>query len=780
VTYSVSGSRSLVTLRPSGDRFQLYRNHLVLSTGLDGFVRGGEQGLFAHEARVLSEFRYLINNEEPRPAGVSPVSATESLGYYVARPPGRPAGPPDRGSGLLLDDTQQTLELVVHRTIQPPLGLIDVPAGAAPAETGRAIEIDGLDETVTLTNYSDQPTSFSLVLIVEADFAGLPELRNGSLNLGHVNRSWDTATRRLTLDWHARHAFDHGVEQGSAADWRAMTIDVQHADGSVEAPPGALAFPVALRPGARWTARLRITPFIQTVAALPLDGREPARRERRFEFPGDYNRAAIASEVLHRAQADLEDLRLADLDRGPHAWTIAAGVPIYVALFGRDTLTASWQGAMLTPDMMRGSLQVLADLQGRTTNDWRDETPGRLLHEAHTGPLEVLNVNPRARYYGSVTTSGFFPLVLAQYWHWTADDEFVRSLLPQACAALRWFDEFGDLDGDGFVEYLTRSRHGVKHQGWKDSEDAIVYPDGTPAEPPIATCEEQAFVYVAKVHFAEMLWRLGERRAARRLVRDARRLRRRFNEAFWLPDQQYFAMALDARKHPVASIASNPGHCLAAGIIRREYARATADRLLQPDLFSGWGIRTLSSRHPAYNPFSYHRGSVWPVEQGSIALGFMRYGLHAHLNRLAAAVFDAASLFEHGRLPELFGGQPRDDTRAFPALYPQANSPQAWSASTVVLTLQALLGLYPYAPSKLLFVDPHLPAWLPDLVVRDLRVGDAAVTLRFKRTRTGVTGYRILKKTGEVHVVRQASPWSLTETFRHRARDLVASVLPVH
>ena len=776
MTDAVAHSRSLVSLRPSGDRFHLYRNHLVLSTGLDGFVRGGEQGLFAHEARVLSELRYLVNGEEPRPVGVSPVSATESLAYYIALPPGRGAGPPDRGSGLVIEDTQQTLELTVRRTLEPPRGAIAIPSGA----TARAIAIDGFQKTLTVTNYSNHATAFTLLLRLDGDFAGLPELRNGSLNLGQITRAWDAAVRRLTFAWRARHAFRHGHEEGSAEDWRAVTLDVLTSDGPVEAPPEGLAFGITLRPGEAWKARLRVTPFVQSLGALTPDGHEPPRRHHRFEFPGDYYRTAIASDVLHRAQMDLEDLRLSDLDRGPHAWTMAAGIPLYVALFGRDTLTASWQGAMVTPDMMRGSLQVLAELQGRSTNDWRDETPGRLLHEGPTGPLEILNVNPRARYYGSVTTSGFFPLVLAQYWHWTADERFVRSLLPEAFAALRWFDEFGDLDGDGFVEYLTRSTHGVKHQGWKDSEDAIVYPDGSLAEPPIATCEEQAFVYVAKFHFAEMLWRMGERREARRLFRDARRLRRQFNEAFWLPDQQYFAMALDARKRPVASIASNPGHCLASGIIRREYVQATADRLMQPDLFSGWGIRTLSSRHPAFNPYSYHRGSVWPVEQGSIALGLMRYGLHAHLERLAAGVFDAASLFEHARLPELFGGQPRDEAHAFPGLYPHANSPQAWSASTVVLMLQALLGLYPYAPSKLLFIDPHLPAWMPDLVVRDLRVGDARLTLRFERTRKGITTYRMLKKTGDVHIVRQASPWSLTATFGHRARDLVASALPVH
>jgi len=284
----------------------------------------------------------------------------------------------------------------------------------------------------------------------------------------------------------------------------------------------------------------------------------------RFEFPGDTTRTHAVSAILQRARQDLIDLRLDDLDGGPHAWTMAAGIPIYVALFGRDTLTAAWQAALLTPDMMRGSLQALARIQGRERNDWRDEAPGRLLHEAHTGPLETLNVNPRARYYGSVTTSGFFPLVLAELWNWTADEELVRELLPHALEALHWLDEEGDRDGDGFVEYLTHSSQGVLHQAWKDSPDAMVYPDGTAAEPPIATCEEQAFLYVAKLHLGTVLWRLGEGREARRLWREARRLRKRFNEAFWLPDLGFFAMALDARSGrslrsgPIRATASPP------------------------------------------------------------------------------------------------------------------------------------------------------------------------------------------------------------------------------
>lgn len=752
---------SLVALRPSGDRLHLHFNHTVLSTGLDGWIRGGEQGLFVHEARLISDYRILIGRKEPRPVGVSAIDARRSHGYHVCFPPDRPGGPVDEGSGLIVEDTQQTLELIVRRALG----------------TSADSRADILTEEFELTNYSSDRTAFDLTLRIHSDFLGLPEIRNGPLGLGRVRRSWNAPARALHFGWHASHTFDHRSEAGSATDERALTVTVIAADGPVRETPDGIAFSIALRPQERWTAQLRFTPSVRR--ELTIAGPRSGDRSigTRFEFPCDQTRTRRVSDILERAQRDLLDLRLEDLDDGPQAWTMAAGIPLYVALFGRDVLTTSWQAAMLTPDMMRGSLQVLARLQGREHNDWRDEAPGRLLHEAHTGPLETLNVNPRARYYGSVTTSGFFPLVLAEFWHWTADEACVRELLPHALDSLRWLDAEADIDGDGFYEYQTRSTLGVKHQAWKDSPDAIVYPDGTAAEPPIATCEEQAFVYVAKFHLAATLWRLGEWREARRLLREARRLKKRFNEAFWLPDQRFLAMALDAKKRPIASAGSNPGHCLASGIVGREHVRATVDRLFRNDLFSGWGIRTLSAEHPAYNPYSYHRGSVWPVEQGSFALGLMRYGLHTELERLARAVFDAAALFEYSRLPELFGGQPRDARHPFPALYPQANAPQAWSASTLFLIMQSLLGLYPYAPSKMLFLDPHLPEWLPEVTLRDLRVGAAVVTIQFRRAANGGTDYRVLDKHGRLHVVRQASPWSLTESLRHRVRDLVAGAL---
>src|SRR5205085_103778 len=264
---------------------------------------------------------------------------------------------------------------------------------------------------------------------------------------------------------------------------------------------------------------------------------------------------------------------------------------------------------------------------------WRDEQPGRMLHEAHTGPLSALGFDPRSRYYGSATTSGFYPVVLAELWHWTGDKDLVRPLIEPALKALRWKDEWADLNNDGFYEYQTRSTQGTKNQGWKDSGDAIVYSDGSQVEAPIATCEEQAYVYVAKLHMSELLWWMDMKDEGKRLHREAAELKKRFNDAFWVDRERFFAMGLDSKGQQITSVGSNPGHCIACGVVDDSLVAATAERLMANDMFTGWGVRTLSAKHPAFNPFSYHRGSVWPVEQGSFAIGFMRYGLHEHLEK---------------------------------------------------------------------------------------------------------------------------------------------------
>jgi glycogen debranching enzyme len=409
---------------------------------------------------------------------------------------------------------------------------------------------------------------------------------------------------------------------------------------------------------------------------------------------------------------------------------------------------------------------------------WRDEQPGKMLHEAHTGPLSHLRFNPRDRYYGALTTSAFYPVIVSELWHWTGNKELVAPLIEPALRALKWLDECANLLGDGFHYYRSRSVQGNRNQGWKDSGDAVVYEDGSQAEPPIATCEEQGFAYAAKLQFAEVLWWFDRKDEAKLLYHQSQEFKKRFNEAFWMPDRNFVAFGLDSRRRQITSIVSNPGHCIATGILASELVKKTADRLFEPDMFSGWGIRTLSSEHPAYNPYSYHRGSIWPVEHGAFAIGLMRYGLYDHLHRMTRALFEAAQLFEYYRLPEVFAGHQRDGDHPFPAIYPKANSPQAWSSSALFLMLQSILGIYPFAPLHTLFLDPHLPDWLPELTITNLRVGDAAVDLRFFRKTGGHSDYEVLDKRGHLHVVRQPSPWSQTAGMGERLKDMIESFLP--
>jgi glycogen debranching enzyme len=466
----------------------------------------------------------------------------------------------------------------------------------------------------------------------------------------------------------------------------------------------------------------------------------------------------VVEGAFERAADDLFALRNWALDVGPDAWVPNAGIPAYTGLFGRDVLTAGWQAAILGPEPLRGALARIAERQSRDDDPFRDAEPGKLIHESRRGPLSELGILPQAAYYGTQTTSAMFVVTLSEYWHWTGDLDALRQYRDVALGALDWAARYGDRDGDGFLEYEKRSPRGLKNHAWKDSDEAIRYPDGTLVPNPIATVEEQAYHAVALERMAEILFVLGDRDRARNFGERARRLARRIDEAFWCEEDGFYAMALDPDKRPVRSIGSNAGHVLACGIAPPGRARRVADRLLSPELFTGWGVRTLSAKHPSYNPYAYHLGTVWPVENATFALGFKRYGLDEHAERLASAQLDAAGHFRAFRLPELLGGHDRDRA-VTPTLYPRANSPQAWSASAAVQLVQALLGLYPFAPARLLaLIRPSLPAWLPELRLDHLRVGDAVVSLRFWRTPRGETKHETLAREGTLHVVSAPPP----------------------
>lgn len=752
----------LIRIRPRRGQNYISQNHSVLITGDDGQIREDrEEGLVVYQTRTLSRYRYFIDGKQPRPAGLSAVQENSWLGYYIAPAPGESS------------DTQRTIELRAARFIG-----------------------NGLHEEIDLTNYTQKTVELTLAIEVDADFVDQSEMGKGKDTAqGSITRAWQRKDDKweLYFDFHAEHAYDHQGERGVARVHRSLALQVEHSDSAASYQNGRISFQIELKPQAGWHACLNAIPGVEDRMLEPVHcchgfggiGAEfDYEREKfltedaaRFRSIGSGTLADSVIRTITRASRDLASLPLHDRTTGG-GLVLAAGLPKYVALFGRDCLSASWQASLLSTGMLRGALPVLASLQGTADNPWRDEQPGRIIHQASDELLSDLNYDPFSCYYGTLTASSVYPFALAALWQWTGDTDLVRKYLDAALKAIHWRDTLGDPDGDGFGEYQTRSTGGLKNQGWKDSGEAIVHADGSQVQAPIAPCEEQGFLYIAKIRMAELLWWIGDRDLAKKFFHQASELKKRFNDAFWMEKEGFFAMGLDGQKRQIRSIASNAGHLLETAIVDDSLARRTADRLMADDLFSGWGVRTLSSEHPAYNPFSYQRGSVWPVEQGLFSMGMLRFGFHHYVERLAGAQFELASLLDDQRLPELLGGQPRDALHPFPAMYPDANWPQAWSAASVFCHIYGLLGIFPYAPLKTLFVDPHLPEWLPEITTENVHVGAAVVAIRFFRSNDGSSDYRILDLKGDLHVIRQPSPWSLTATFRERFVDVLTSLTP--
>ncbi|MGH9536032.1 MAG: glycogen debranching N-terminal domain-containing protein [Terriglobales bacterium] len=743
------------------------QSRTVLIADRDGWLRDPRlHGLFIHETRVLSRYVWRVNGDLYT-VEASPVHQFSRLSYHIGRPrrvrpeysgAKRPARKPE-------DATEETLELKLCTLVS-----------------------DGLFQTAVLSNYTTQPQPVALEILYGADFAGQVEVQQGRRQQkGRLRQSVEVRAGEVQVQWRyhkSRHA--HGVR---AAIDRGLDLIFRGLPGQPRADGNQLTTQFQLAPGAAVTIEVEAVGYIDGIEFRPLYRGDDFNgggtdRDHRIEL---YQKSATMIEVPHPAQRTLERaldravqdliaLRMFDLDREPDAWVPAAGIPIYVATFGRDILSAAWMSALLSPAVLTGALHILRETQGKRNDPWRDEEPGKMLHEAHTGPISVLNYRPQGRYYGSFTTSPFYTINLSEFYHWTGDKAATEQFLPAAEAAMGWVERHGDLDGDGFYEYRTRSRQGVKNQAWKDSGDAIIYPDGQIVANPIGTCEQQGYVYEALLRLVELQWISGRRWEAGKTFRRAQELKKRFNAKFWMAEENFFAMAKDAKGRLVRSIGSNPGDALATGIIAPELAAATAERLMRPDLFSGWGVRTLSAEHRAYNPYSYHRGSVWPSENASICVGLRRYGMTEPMNRLAAGLLGVAAIFSQDRLPEVFSGHPKDAAHPFPAVYPKACSPQAWSAGALVILLQMILGVYPYAPMRLLFVEPALPDWLPQMTIRKLRVGDAVVSLRFWRDAQGRSQFEVLETQGRLRVIRQASPWSLYATPLSRAEELISSL----
>ncbi|HEY7838815.1 MAG TPA: glycogen debranching N-terminal domain-containing protein [Terriglobales bacterium] len=742
----------------------------VMVCDRNGMFTDPMDGLYIHETRMLSRYLWRVNG------GLYTVEASavrqhSLLVYAIARPKTLLPGYSGKlhGAAHARGAIEETIELRLGTVLS-----------------------DGFHQDADLTNYTIQPQTIQVTIEIGADFCGLDEvLGQHRQQKGKLTRHLEIAERETHLGWHYHAHHRH----------RGLTRQL---DRSVD-----LKF-AGLPPQTRWSRRgcrfqLTLAPGATAHLCIELSARVEDREL--HPEPGCYALEAIDARhvrfleasarlapppqplntlerAVERARHDLAALRMFDLDRGEiapppdslpraAAWVPAAGVPNYVATFGRDILTAAWQSALLAPDLMRGSLHLLRESQGRRDDAWRDEEPGKMLHEAHTGPLAVLDYKPQGRYYGSFNTSPFYIIVLSEFYHWTGDKAATLAYLGAARDALAWMDRYGHPGHKHFYAFRTRSSQGVKNQGWKDSGDAIIYPNGRIVPDPIAGCPIQGFAYEAKLRMAELLWIAGERAASARVLWQAHELKKRFNDVFWMDDARYFAMALDPRGKQVRSIGSDPGDALATGIVAQERVAPVVERLFSPELFSGWGIRTLSSQHLAYNPYSYHRGSVWPAENAAIGVGLRRYGFTDRVSQLLKAQMEIAERFQFVRLPEVMCGHGQSARQPFPPVYPKACAPQAWSAGAPVIFLQMLLGIYPYAPFRTLFLDPKLPAWLPKIRLEHLRVGSAEADIEFHRAADGSTQFEVTRLDGHLRIVKQPSPWSAFATPKERIEDLL-------
>jgi glycogen debranching enzyme len=718
------GVRSLLDLEGAPDVPAEARGELLaLKSGAvfvcarpDGDIRPARasgEGLYAQDTRHLSELRLTVGGAAPVPLS----SAMESGHHAVINA----TNPVLRSSGGVVVP-QETLN--VRRTV-----LIG----------------DLLFYRVRVRNFSREPVATVVAVRLAADFADVFEVRGVDRRTGGTVLAPDAEGDAVRFGYLATD----GERRETLVEFDTTPTRVRVDDQRVHA-----AWELELDAGEAVSLLITVSPV--------LSGRERSRPT--MEQTAARQETAHADWVSGCARITTDKLlfdRLIDASvRDLHALMIpvgdgtlpAAGIPWYVAPFGRDSLLTSCESLMINPEVARGTLLVLAGLQADADESWRDAEPGKILHELRTGELARTGHIPHTPYYGAVDTTPLFLMVAGGYYRWTLDLDTMSRLRPALDAALAWIDEWGDRDGDGFVEYERRAPAGLVNHGWKDSHDSIVHADGSLAQGPVALVEVQGYVYEAKLRIADVYEELGDASGAGRLRREAGALRAAFNEAFWNPEEEFFALALDGAKRQVKSVTSNPAHCLYCGIVDDDKAALVAKRLMAPDMFSGWGIRTLSSSSPAYNPMSYHNGSIWPHDNAIAAAGLKRYGFAAATTRIATALFDVAADARASRLPELFCGFDRDGSRSIVA-YPVACIPQAWAAAAPFMLVQALLGISAHAPENRLTVDqPRLADWLSRVDIEGVRVGRSRVSLAFRRTESS-TAFSLLKQEGDVRVI---------------------------
>jgi glycogen debranching enzyme len=702
----------------------VHQGYTVMVSDPDGqILTEGQKGLYFLDTRLISSWAIFADGVQWKLLNGGALAASAAQ-VYCTNPPVLTSG------GSIAENT---------------LGLI----------LGRHIDA-GMHEDIDITNYGSQKVCFNLEIAIRSDFADLFEVKgNKVIRRGEIKSDWSAAAQELTTTY--RHDdFSRSLKVMASRQGSAMSY-----------ANGRLSFNIELQPGTAWhTCLLYAFANDDDWSKAPKKcvddymSSEAARAQKLWKksvlkVETDNNTFATA---FAQAVDDMSALRLPIEGTDQMQFVPAAGLPWFVALFGRDSLIISLQNAIVHPEFARGALLVLARWQATERDDYRDAEPGKIHHELRRGELAHFKLIPHTPYYGTADATPLYLITLHSAWMCTGDCTLLTKHLDTAERCLDWIDRYGDRDGDGFQEYQTRSPVGYENQGWKDSGDAVMNVDGSLVKGPKALCELQGYVYDAWLRMAQIYEALDNDDRAAKLRRKAAVLFEKFNETFWNEAEGFYAYALDSEKRPVMSVASNPGQCLWSGIVPPDRARRVADRLMKPDMWSGWGIRTLSADHRNFNPFNYQTGAVWPHDNGFIAQGMKHYGFHDETCRIAEAIMRAANYFAMDQMPELYAGTQRRGSD-FPVQYVGANVPQGWAAGSIFSLLQAMLGFQPDAPNKILHVDPALPDWMPDLTVRDLRIASLTFDIRF--TRKGkVTEFEVIRGPKDAVVRRPMTNWA--------------------
>ncbi len=679
------------------------------------------------------------------PVGSGTVTLVEGSSFCISSANGDIH--PEHPHGVFHDDTRilsrwnlivngQPLEPLTAETKEPYRALFigRVPRSDGYADSPMIVErlrevSAGILEEITLRNYSSDDAECVVTLSVEADFADLFEVKEA-----RVQRRWEES----------RHP--EGDSLTITAAWQDLRKGIVVKASGADVSPEALSYRLVVPPHGHWSTWVSVVPAVDGAVPVasfvrPAEG-EVSRSDRRRQewvakIPQLHMGNRSVERTLRRSYDDLGALRIED-PAHPERIVVAAGAPWFMTLFGRDSLWASEMALPVDPSLALGTLQTLADRQGSVVDPVSEEEPGKILHEVRLGVSGGLSLGGKSVYYGSVDATPQFVMTLGAVSRWGFAKDTIAALLPHADRALDWVRTYGDKDGDGFVEYERLNDHGLINQGWKDSWDGINFADGRLAEPPIALCEVQALVYTALLSRAWMAYDAGDAPLATRLTGEAAQLKKRFNEQFWMPDRGYYAIALDGKKRQVDACASNMGQCLWHGIIDEDKVPLVAQRLMSPEMFSGWGVRTLASDMGAYNPASYHNGSVWPHDNAIMAVGLMRYGFVEEAQRIATALFEAAD-YTDGRLPELFCGFSRDQVTE-PVPYPTACSPQAWAATTPIMLVTSLMRYDAHISRGGFWMDPALPESYGDLHITNAPMAGGRITIDITGSGPSVQG----------------------------------------